>query len=88
MIRLVVQAGAAFDRPVSVCGEMASDPLGIAALVGLEIRELSVTPVAIAAVKDALSMIDSARARALAEKALDSSDAAEVEKIFKSVTHG
>ena len=88
MIRMVVQAGAAFDRPVSVCGEMASDPLGIAALVGLEIRELSVTPVAIAAVKDTLSTIDSTRARALAGKALDASDAAEVEKIFKSASHG
>lgn len=84
MIKCVVDAGAAFNRPVAVCGEMAADTIGIGVLVGLGIRELSVTPVAIAAVKDALSTVDSTRARALAEKALHAGEAAEVERIFKS----
>lgn len=87
MIKFVVEAGAASDRPVAVCGEMASDPAGIGVLVGLQIRELSVTPVAIAGVKDTLSGIDSARARTLAEKALKAGDAAEVERMFKSAYH-
>ena len=87
MIKSVVEAGAAFGRPVAVCGEMASDPAGIGVLVGLQIRELSVTPVAIAGVKDALSAIDSARARTLAEKALKTGDSSEVERLFKSVYH-
>ncbi len=85
MIRSVVQAGAALGRPVAVCGEMAADPLGIVALVGLGIRELSVTPVAIAAVKSTLSAISSERARALAERALNASDAAEAEKLFRAL---
>jgi phosphotransferase system enzyme I (PtsI) len=84
MIRTVVQAGAEHGRPVAVCGEMASDPIGIGVLVGLQIRELSVTPVAIAGVKDVLSGIDSERARALAEKALNASESSEVEKMFRS----
>ena len=88
LIRSVVEAGAAFGRPVAVCGEMASDPLGIVALVGLQIRELSVTPVAVAGIKDGLSAIDSGRARALAEKALAASGASEVEKILKGSFHG
>ncbi|HYR45754.1 MAG TPA: putative PEP-binding protein, partial [Thermoanaerobaculia bacterium] len=88
LIRSVVEAGAAFGRPVAVCGEMASDPLGIIALVGLQIRELSVTPVAVAGVKDGLSAIDSGRARVLAEKALAASGASEVEKILKGSLHG
>ena len=83
MIRLVVEAGAALGRPVAVCGEMAADPLGIGALVGLEIRELSVTPVAIPRVKSALSAIDSGRARQLAERALNVSEAAEVEQLLR-----
>jgi phosphotransferase system enzyme I (PtsI) len=87
MIKFVVEAGIAFDRPVAVCGEMASDPAGIGVLVGLQIRELSVTPVAIAGVKDALLGIDSVRARTLAERALKSGDAADVERMFKSVHH-
>ena len=84
MIRTVVQAGEEHGRPVAVCGEMASDPIGIGVLVGLQIRELSVTPVAIAGVKDVLSGIDSERAFALAEKALNASEASEVEKMFRS----
>ena len=83
MLRSVVDAGRSGGRPVAVCGELASDPIGIAVLVGLGIRELSVTPVAIAGVKDSLSAVDSVRARALAEKALDAGDAAEVEKMFR-----
>jgi len=85
MIRLVVEAGAARGRPVAVCGEMAADPVGIGVLVGLQIRELSVTPLAIAGVKDSLLAIDSKRARALAEKALSASEASEVEKMFRGL---
>lgn len=83
MLGSVVEAGRTSGRPVAVCGELASDAIGIAVLVGLGIRELSVTPVAIAGVKDALSTIDSVRAGALAEKAMDAAEAAEVEKIFR-----
>lgn len=87
MIKLVIEAGTTVGRPVAVCGEMASDPIGIAVLVGLGIREASVTPVAIAAVKDSLSAIDSGRARTLAERALHLTEAAEVERLFRTVQH-
>lgn len=83
MLRSVVEAGRSSGRPVAVCGELASDPIGIAVLVGLGIRELSVTPVAIAGVKDALSTVDSVRAGALVERAMDAAEAADVERIFR-----
>jgi phosphotransferase system enzyme I (PtsI) len=82
MIRLVVEAGQAFGRPVAVCGELAGDPLGAAVLVGLQIADLSVTPVAIPGVRSHLAEIDASRARELAERALQASEAAEVERIF------
>ncbi|MEP6993570.1 MAG: phosphoenolpyruvate--protein phosphotransferase [Acidobacteriota bacterium] len=82
MIRMVVEAGAAANKPVAVCGELAGDPLGAAVLVGLGIRDLSATPVAIPRVKDHLCGIDASQARVLAEAALEASDAAEVERIF------
>ena len=83
MIKFVVEAGRTHDRPVAVCGEMAADPVGVAVLIGLGITEFSVTPVSIAAVKDNLAGLDAARARALAEKALDCADAGEVERMFR-----
>ncbi|HKD11743.1 MAG TPA: phosphoenolpyruvate--protein phosphotransferase [Thermoanaerobaculia bacterium] len=84
MLASVIGAGARFARPVAVCGELASDPLGIAVLVGLGIREISVTPVAIPGVKDGLSAIDSRRVQSLAQKALEAGDASEVERLFRS----
>lgn len=83
MIKFVVEAGAARDRPVAVCGEMASEALGIAALVGLGIREISVTPVAIPGVKQNIGAVDAVRAASQTARALESDDPAEVEKIFR-----
>ena len=84
MIQLVVEAGAAHGRPVAVCGELAADPIGAAVLVGLGICDLSVTPVAIPAVKEILSSIEAGRVRELALAALDVSEAAEVERLFET----
>ena len=84
MIGFVVAAGAAHARPVAVCGEAAADSAGIAALVGLGIREVSVTPVAIPGVKETIAGIDSTVAAGRLERALQCADAAEVEKIFRA----
>jgi phosphotransferase system enzyme I (PtsI) len=83
MVRMVIEAGLAHDKPVAVCGELAADPAGIQALVGLGIREVSVTPVAIATVKDALAAVESTRVAELAERALSAPGATEVEKLFR-----
>ncbi len=83
MIRMVIDAGKGSGRPVAVCGELAGDPLGAAVLVGLGIRDLSATPVAIPRVRDHLSEIDTAQLAALAQRALEASEASEVERIFR-----
>jgi phosphoenolpyruvate-protein kinase (PTS system EI component) len=84
LIAMVVDAGSGGGRPVAVCGELAGDPVGAAVLVGLGLRDLSATPVAIPRVKEHLCAVDAARLRGLAEKALESSDASEVTRLFGS----
>jgi phosphocarrier protein FPr len=73
---------AAHDRiEVAVCGEAASDDLAIPVLVGLGIRELSVSPSAVPRVKAAIRELDVPRCAALAQEALTLADADDVRKL-------
>jgi len=47
MLRLVSRAGRRHGIPVSVCGEMAADPVLLTLLVGLGLTEFSMAPTAI-----------------------------------------
>ena len=67
LIELTVQAGQANGRPVTVCGEMASDPVLAVLLVGLGANELSMAPSLIPHVKHALGQVTRADAQALAD---------------------
>jgi phosphotransferase system enzyme I (PtsI) len=79
-IRLVVRAGRRARIPVAVCGEMAADPVLLTLLVGLGLRELSMTPAAIPLAKRVIRGLRAADARIAAGRALMARTAAEVEK--------
>lgn len=55
LIGQVVRHGEAAGVPVSLCGDMASDPAGAAALLDLGLRRLSVAPAALGRVKQAVA---------------------------------
>jgi phosphoenolpyruvate-protein kinase (PTS system EI component) len=59
---------------------MASDPALLSLLVGLGLREFSMTPAAIAMARQAVRDLDSGEARRLARHALTLSTAAEIEQ--------
>ncbi|MCG6923391.1 MAG: phosphoenolpyruvate--protein phosphotransferase [Acidobacteria bacterium] len=58
------------DRPLSLCGEMAGQPVEAVLLVGLGYRELSMAPSAIPRVKAAVRAVREDEARRLAERCL------------------
>ena len=70
-------------RPISVCGEMAADPLMVALLVGLGFRAFSMATSAIPVVKQSLRAIDSREAAALARQALRAESGDDVRALLK-----
>jgi len=74
----VVQEAHAAKIRVSVCGEMAGDPVLAPLLIGLGIDELSMTPPLLPAVKFAIRAMSMPDARALAAKALTLSGGKEI----------
>ncbi|AUX24667.1 phosphoenolpyruvate-protein phosphotransferase [Sorangium cellulosum] len=79
LILKVIQAGQDFDRPVSICGAMASDPLAALLLLGLGIRDFSMEAAAIPEIKETLRRVTVAEAEAVAAEALACATAEEVE---------
>jgi phosphocarrier protein FPr len=71
---------------VSVCGEAASDELAIPLLVGLGVRELSVSPPVVPRVKAAVRTLDVARCTVLAREALALPDARAVRASVRVAT--
>ncbi len=82
LIAGVVRAGQASDCPVSVCGEMASEPFGALLLVGLGLRELSMEPVAIAGIREALRRVALVDLERVAADVLDLTTASQVERVL------
>lgn len=70
----VIEAGHDGEAWVGVCGEAASDPTVAAALVGLEVDELSMTRVAIPEVKNALRGLTLQDCREAVEAAIDEAE--------------
>jgi phosphotransferase system enzyme I (PtsI) len=83
IIHHVVQAAEAHGVPVSLCGEMAADPLPALLLFGLGVRELSMTPAAIPRVKAALREVRADHARDVALFCLSVRTAEEIEATLR-----
>jgi len=81
MIERTVRAADKAGKWVGVCGGIAGDPLGVVLLTGLGVRELSVSIPSIAAVKAQIRGLSMERARALAQRALACSTAAQVRRL-------
>ncbi len=78
MLRLISHAAKSAGIPVSVCGEMASDPVHSALLLGLGLRRLSMSPRSIPVIKTYLRRLKVSQLEALVEECLHLGTAAEV----------
>jgi multiphosphoryl transfer protein len=86
LIALACEAAEAHGRWVGVCGELAGDPLAVPALVGLGVRELSMSAPAIASVKRAVRETDLERAAEVAAEAVALPTADAVRDLLRRAT--
>lgn len=82
LLRMIASAGRRTGKDLSVCGEMAADPLMVALLVGLGFRAFSMTPAAIPVVKRGLRTVDSRQAVRMAREALVAASAEDVHHLL------
>jgi phosphoenolpyruvate-protein phosphotransferase (PTS system enzyme I) len=80
LIRRVVDMGEQAQLEVSVCGEMASQPLMAYALLGLGVRQLSVAPRSLPQVKRIVRSVNIRDAEVAATAALHAATAADAEQ--------
>jgi phosphotransferase system enzyme I (PtsI) len=85
MMRTIIRAGHRHHRSVSLCGEMASDPIYTIILLGLGVDELSVNPAMVPAIKQIIRGVTSDEARELARGVLRERRAKDVQAYLEKM---
>jgi phosphocarrier protein FPr/phosphocarrier protein len=85
LIETTTRGAAVHDKPVAVCGGLASDPEAVPLLLGLGVTELSVVPGQIPRLKARIRGLSLAACRDLAQRALQLGTAVEVRALVKEV---
>jgi len=83
LIEMVVKAGDEHKIPVTVCGQMCSDPKFVPLLMGAGIRRLSVTPPAVLEIRDLISRVTMPQVREIASRARLMESARDIEAYLR-----
>ncbi|HKL17451.1 MAG TPA: phosphoenolpyruvate--protein phosphotransferase [Halalkalibaculum sp.] len=84
LIAMVANSAARHNKQITVCGELASDPVSAACMLGMGISDLSMAPSKIARVKSILVGKSFEEMKALAAKVMDCSTTEEVNNLFQN----
>ena len=88
LIAMVADSAIRHNKEITVCGELASDPVSAACMLGMGIQDLSMAPSKIARVKNMLIAKSHEEMKTLAKKVRDCSTTGEVNNLFKSWSEG
>jgi len=84
LIHSIIKAGRKSRIPVSICGEMAGNPLSALLLIGMNVEELSMRPASILEMKKFIRSITLEEAKVSAKKCLKMSSAQEVNNYLQT----
>jgi len=82
LLERVIAAGSEAGIPVSLCGELAADPLGVPVLLGLGLEEFSMHAQALPVVRSLVRSLSFREARRIAQRALALPSATAVEEFL------
>ena len=80
LIRFVIETAQKKGKEVTVCGEMAADPLSAIVLLGFGLKKFSMNPIFIPRVKKALRSVEYKTAKKIVQKAMSLKTAQEIEE--------
>ncbi len=78
LIRFVIEQADRYSIPVGMCGEMASDPRAVRILLGMGLREFSMSPNSIGAIKEIILNTSITQAKDLSEKIMSMESAEDI----------
>ncbi len=85
LLKMIVDAAAAHDKPVFMCGEMAGEPIYVPILLGLGLKELSANPQSIPMVKNAIRQLDVDQTRTFVERLLKQTSTEQIERMVQKI---
>ncbi|MCJ7612596.1 MAG: phosphoenolpyruvate--protein phosphotransferase [Candidatus Aminicenantes bacterium] len=80
LIQFIIETAARAGKDVTVCGEMAADPISALVLLGLGLRKFSMNPIFIPRVKKSLRAVEFKTVRRIVQEAIRMKTAQEVEE--------
>jgi len=80
LIRFIIETAHREKTEITVCGEMAADPLSAIILLGFGLRKFSMNPIFIPRVKKALRSVEHKTVRKIVQKAMTLKTAQEIEE--------
>jgi phosphoenolpyruvate-protein kinase (PTS system EI component) len=80
ILKFIIETTQAAGKEVTVCGEMAADPLAALVLLGFGLRKFSMNPIFIPRIKEVLRSVESKTIRRIVKRAMVLNSAQEIEE--------
>lgn len=80
LIKFIIETAQKRGKEITVCGEMAADPLSAIVLLGFGLRKFSMNPIFIPRIKNALRSVEYRTAKNIVQRAINFKSAQEIEE--------
>jgi phosphotransferase system enzyme I (PtsI) len=80
ILKYIIETAQSAGKEITVCGEMAADPLSALVLLGFGLRKFSMNPIFIPRIKEVLRSVENKAIRRIVRKAMQLNSAQEIEE--------